>query len=154
MHDLVGRDRVHGAVVTTVVPYLPEHLGQIDVQDAQVGTFPDTQEYSERLLGAGPCWSLLDAQGIPLACAGLWIPWEGRGVLWAILGRDTPMLDLTRAAQKMFAEIGVRRLEFFVEVSFQQGHRWALMLGFQAEGTMRAFDTIGRDYILYSKVST
>lgn len=154
MHDPVCRDRVPGAVVTRVVPFDPDHLAQIDVQDAQIGTFPDTQEYRERLMDAGPCWSLLDGDGNPLACAGLWIPWEGRGVLWAILGRHTPMLDLTRAAQSMFDEIRIRRLEFFVEVSFPQGHRWALMLGFQPEGTMRAFDPMGRDYILYSKVGT
>jgi hypothetical protein len=138
----------------SLVPFEPGHLDLLDVQEAQRGTFPaNDPAYGLSLLQAGPCWSVVEC-GSVLACGGLCVPWEGRAVAWAILSQGVPVLALTRAVQHVLALPSIpRRVECFVDVSFQQGIRWAEMLGFQREGLMRAFSPDGRDHILFARVT-
>jgi hypothetical protein len=46
-----------------------------------------------------------------------------------------------------------KRIETSVATDFEQGHRWAQMLGFKNEGTMRCFTPQGMDCDLYARIS-
>lgn len=140
--------------MTEIVPFVPEHLESMDVQHAQRGTFPEgSRAYALSLMRGGPCWSVI-IYGRVVACGGLFVPWEGRGIAWAIISSDAPFVTLTRAVLRVLAMPGIpRRVECFVDVHFQQGMRWAEMLGFQREGLMRSFTPDGRDHVLFARVA-
>lgn len=139
--------------MTDLVPFEPAHLDLLEVQDAQRGTFPvGDPAYALSLIKAGPCWSVF-VGGRVVACGGLCIQWEGRGVAWAIISEGAPLVAVTKSVIHVLGLPGIpRRVECFVDVSFQEGIRWAEMLGFQREGLMRAFSPDGRDHVLFSRV--
>lgn len=139
--------------MTSLVPFEPSHLARLEVQDAQRGTFPvDDPAYALSLMKAGPCWSVF-VGGRVVACGGLCVQWEERAVAWAIISHGAPLIPVTRSVLHVLGQRGIpRRVECFVDVSFQEGIRWAEMLGFQREGLMRAFSPDGRDHILFARV--
>lgn len=137
-----------------LVPFEPAHVVSLAprLQPSQAG-FPGlSPAYGQDLLAGGPCWSLLGAVGLPAACGGLFLQWEGRAIAWAFLAADAPMLAATREAARVLDGCGFRRVECWVEVDFEAGHRWARMLGFEREGLMRSFSPDGRDHILYARI--
>lgn len=139
--------------MTSLVPFEPDHLDRLDIQDAQRGTFPaGDPAYALSLIKAGPCWSVFVGDSV-VACGGLCIQWEGRGVAWAIISKGAPLVPVTRSVLHVLNQHGIpRRVECFVDVSFREGVRWAEMLGFQREGLMRAFSPDGRDHLLFARV--
>ena len=137
----------------SLVPFEARHIISLAprLQSAQIG-FPGLSlEYGQAMRGNGPCWTLADLHGIPVACGGLFRQWEGRAIAWAFLAADAPMLEATRAAALVLDACDLRRVECWVDVDFQAGHRWARLLGFEREGLMRSFSPDGRDHILYAR---
>lgn len=139
--------------MTELAPFDPSHLDGLEAQEAQRGTFPaGDPAYALSLIKAGPCWSVF-VGGRVVACGGLCAQWEGRAVAWAIISEGAPLVAVTRSAIHVLGLPGIpRRVECFVDVSFQEGIRWAEMLGFQREGLMRAFSPDGRDHLLFARV--
>ncbi len=139
----------------SLVPFSPRHLIALSprLQPAQAGFSGVSPAYGESMREHGPCWTLADSWGRPAACGGLFQQWEGRAIAWAFLAADAPMLEATRAARLVLDACGLRRVECWVEVDFQAGHRWAHLLGFEREGLMRSFSPDGRDHVLYARVS-
>lgn len=98
-------------------------------------------------------YTMFDGDKI-LACAGVLEYHEQRGLLWSYIASDigTRMLALTRAVERYLSLLSYNRLEMDVACDFEQGHRWAEMLGFKLECERRvAYDPEGNDYALYAR---
>lgn len=138
-----------------IVPFEPDHLKQLLLQPSQAMMQPllDSAEYAQSLKDAGPAYSLVDGDEV-FACAGLIPQWEGRAVAWALISEEAGphFLRITRAVRRCFDLHPFRRIETAVSHDFQQGHRWAQMLGFTREGLMRSYTPDGRDCDLYARV--
>lgn len=140
-----------------VVPYKPEHMMRLALQDAQ-GYMRRyiTPEYAEAL-ASQPSFTGLDGD-VVVGCSGIIPVWENRAVAWAILSPTAGkwMLQVTKAVRNFLDNCGFRRVEISVDCGFTNGHRWAKTLGFEAEQpegyVMRAYRPDGGDCVLYSRV--
>lgn len=97
--------------------------------------------------------------GAVAAVAGYTEPWPGRACIWIAFLDDFPQsvngavaLAITRLGKKLIASMRHRRIEATVLTGYEAGYRWARMLGFQCEGTLRCYDPLGRDHQLFSIV--
>ena len=97
--------------------------------------------------------------GAVAAVAGYAEPWPGRACIWIAILDDFPQsvngavaLALTRLGKKLIGQMTHRRIEATVLAGFEAGERWARMLGFKYEGTLRCYDPMGRDHHLFSIV--
>jgi hypothetical protein len=95
----------------------------------------------------------------PVGAAATTLRMPGVMFAWALLTEKIApagMVIATKAIREATNELlsnGCRRVETTARVGFPQAHRWLLMLGFEAEGTMRRFAEDGADHIMYSRVS-
>jgi len=98
--------------------------------------------------------TVLDDEGNPVACGGVTEVWPGRAQTWAILIKESGryMTRITRAAKELFDRCSSARIEITVESNFEQGKRWAEILGFKEEAYMRKYFPNGSDAIIFSKV--
>lgn len=137
-----------------IVPFAPEHLRALVLQDAQAWMGPMLQhDYGESLRRGGPCFTAMDGDEI-IACAGVIQIWENRELAWALISaRSGPYFTRIYRAIKRFLDMhNVRRIEATVDSNFAAGHRLMKMLNFEREGTMRAYLMDGRDCDLYARV--
>ena len=138
-----------------IVRFRAEHLRRLDLQEAQRdlrAQFGDPA-YGDALAATQHAFTALDGDAV-LACAGVHEVWSGRGVAWALLGREAgrAMRTIHRAAWGFIESSPLRRIEMVVDANFAAAHRWAKMLGMTPEGTMRAYSPGGDDYVLYARV--
>jgi len=83
--------------------------------------------------------------------------YSGRGVVSSFISKDAGsyMLEMIRLLRKLIAEgmykCKIDRLEMSVLKGFEHGDRFAKMLGFEYEGTMRNYYK-GKDYKLYARI--
>jgi|JI9StandDraft_2_1071091.scaffolds.fasta_scaffold04911_5 hypothetical protein len=137
-----------------VVPFEPEHILQLDVQEAQ----RLTDDEQARALAApfGWAWTGM-VDGVPVACAGLVEVWQGRAYAWALLARTAGpwMAAITRAVRRALKASTFDRIEMAVDAGFVAGQRWALLLGFELETPrpLRRYLPGGRDAYLYAMVT-
>ena len=137
-----------------VVPFRAEHLEGLVLQSAQ----KDMSGYLSRDYGAGlehtgqAFTAIRDGQ--ILGCAGVETIWANRGIAWSLLGQVTPfeLLGIHRHVSAFLESLSLRRIEMTVDARHGSGRRWAVMLGFQREGTLRAYTPDGRDCHLYSRI--
>jgi ribosomal protein S18 acetylase RimI-like enzyme len=138
-----------------IAPFHPDHLASMLLQPAQAGVQPllGDPAYGASLAQAGPCYSAV-VDGVVIACAGLIPQWQGRAVAWALISNAAGphFLGVHRAVRRALQVHDFRRVETGVVVDFEEGHRWAKMLGFEREGRMRAYTPDGRDCDLYARV--
>lgn len=137
-----------------IVPFEPQHVETLNIQSAQAGTESfRTHDYRIALQGSGPAFSALH-DGHALICAGLVIPWEGRGIAWAMVGGDAGphFVAISKAIKRFLSLQDLRRIDAYVEADFVNGNRWIKMFGFEFEGLMRSFSPEGRDCNLYALV--
>lgn len=138
-----------------IEPFKPEHLHRIELQKAQAMLSPEIvkPEYGPALVAAGPCYSIVDGD-VVFACAGFYPQWDGRAIVWALVGANAGrhFLRLHRAVLRAFEIHPYRRVETCVLAGFSEGCRWAEMLGFEREGYMRAYAPDGSDFHLYARV--
>ncbi|MFN8995161.1 MAG: hypothetical protein ACK5X3_16065 [Pseudomonadota bacterium] len=136
-----------------IVPYAREHLLALRVQPAQADAAPwITPDYAASLEG-GTSWTVL-ANCRPVFCGGSWELWPGRALVWAILSPEAGphMARITRGVRRYLGLLPHRRVECYVDAGFEQGARWAAMLGFEREATLRAFLPNGNDAHIYARV--
>lgn len=131
-----------------------EHLESLSLQDAQA----DMTRYLSRNYGAvlersGPAFTAT-AESRVLGCAGIETVWSNRGIAWSLLGRLKPheLLWVHRRVGAFLSVQRLRRVEMTVDAKHDAGRRWALMLGFRHEGTLRAYTPDGRDCELYARI--
>lgn len=145
-----------------VEAFRSEHLLSLVPQFGQVADMADLRR-------AG--WDPTSAEGKPhaytvfrdeavLGCLIVTEVWPGRGLASVLLGRSVKRGDLLWLHRHALAYLGwllgsglFRRLECTVVEEFLPGHRWAMMLGFLPEGTMRRYDPSGRTHRLYARTS-
>lgn len=138
-----------------VALYAPEHLKALKLQPAQAFCGSQiTAEVLEGLQDVEAYTALID--GEPIAIAGLIELWPGRAMAWSFLGEKAGphMLALTRVIGRFLKMCEHARIEAYVDPTFEAGHRWMELLGFEREtpGAMRRFTPDGRDQTLYARV--
>lgn len=131
-------------------PFRPEHLRRIEVQEAQRRDFmlqPDPTY--------GEAWTAFDGER-GICSAGLLQLWPGRAYAWAVLSLHAGpyLLEITRIARFILAASTYERIEMYVDEDFEQGRRWAGMLGFRCETPepMRKYLPSGASAYLYARV--
>lgn len=95
-------------------------------------------------------WTVV-VDGEPVACGGTMMQWPGRHQAWMYLNKDSGqhMLLVTRAVRRALDKVA-GRVELTVRSDFEQGHRWAKMLGFTVESPkLEAFGPEGEDHTGY-----
>lgn len=139
-----------------VIPFIDAHLEGFELQDVQAWLHQllQSEDYRRALTLYGPAFTGI-VDGEVVACAGLSHFTPGRAQGWALFGKKAAphFLAITREVKRFFDGQNVRRVETPVRTDFEQGHRWARMIGFTREGTMRKFGEDGHDYDLYARVN-
>lgn len=139
-----------------ILPYRPDHLALLQLQPVQafMGDFIMHPGYPEALAKAGPAYTGMVGRDVVI-CAGVIVDLPGRGTAWALLSNKAcrHLLGCTRAVENFLRDVEMRRVQTYIETSFEAGHRWAQLLGFTREGTLRAWGPAGEDYDLYARVT-
>ncbi len=135
--------------------FAPTDLLALSLQHAQIGMFENIREpsYGESLAKAGPSFTAT-VDGDPIACIGVIDQWSGYARAWALISMFAGpyMLHLTRGIRTWLKYHNPGRIDTAVDCQFPEAIRWARLLGFAQEGTMRAYTPERRDCFLYSKV--
>lgn len=140
----------------TVVPFREAHLKALQLQEAQAYLEPIMRQpgYGQTFAEAGPAYTAL-VDGRVVGCLGVAELWEGRGAAWALLARDRPahFLAVHRAVKAFLDGYQLRRVEAYVDVGFEEAHRWMRLLNFRLETPepMRSFAE-DRDMYMYARV--
>lgn len=139
-----------------VVPFEAKHLRALLLQESQIFMQPFLQDktYGLSLEKGGPAFSAI-VDGEIIAALGVIPQWKHRAIAWGLIGDEAPrhFIALHKAVSRFLRMTEYRRIETSVSTDFEEGHRWARMLGFVNEGTMRAFTPDGRDCDLYARVT-
>lgn len=117
-----------------VVPFRAEHFSAIDVQPSQAYVRDYISNADVKGLEEQNSFTCMEGDKV-LACFG-WVPvYPTRAVLWAIISADAGphFVGVTRIAKRLVNCLDFRRIEMEVDYEFEQGHRWARMLGFTLE---------------------
>ena len=78
-------------------------------------------------------WTAM-VDGDPVAIGGTWEVWPGRHIAWAAMNAAVrPHMGYVTAAARRVLDAAEGRVEMTVRKDFEQGHRWARLLGFQVE---------------------
>ena len=139
------------------VPFQPDHISKIKVQPEQQWELELLPEEQHAELTKYESWSVF-RDGECIACAGI-IPlpgWPHRAVAWALIGIDvgTAMVAVARFFRNVAASFPVERIEITVDCDFDNGHRFAELLGFKLEARrMVKYGHGGRDMALYARVN-
>lgn len=136
-----------------VAPFHPGHMSELRLQPRQpknLALFSDP-EYGASL-SEGRAFTIFE-DGQVQACLGVYDLWPGRGLCWALLSADMRrlMLPVTVRARRFFVESGYRRLEAYVDPTFDEAIRWIELLGFKHEALMAKFTPDGDDQLLYAR---
>ena len=95
---------------------------------------------------------------IPIAVAGIMIPWPGLGTAWSFTTPQVAAFPCTfhRAVKRKIEEIAkernLRRLQMDVPQSHTVSRRWVLRLGFQSEGAMPCYGPDGETWIRFVRL--
>lgn len=136
-----------------------DDLLNIDVQDMQQAEYQlvmNAMQGQQKLMLSGYTISL---DNVPLLCAGMHAMWHGHSMAWSFVSRDigVNLYGATRAIRRHLIgkmEYGdTRRISMSVRTGWEDGARWAAMLGFKRECTMRNYGPHGHDYDLWAMVT-
>ena len=139
-----------------IVPFRTEHLAALHLQAAQAWMRPmvDSPDYARQLMACDAYTAVLD--GAPVAVAGLVTIWPCRAHLSALVSDQLgPAFNtLHREVARRLAASPIRRIEATVDGTFEPGHRWLRMLGFQCETPrgMIGYRPDGGTSFLYARV--
>lgn len=138
----------------TIVPFEPEHLSQMNLQERQQRTMSHmTREWLAVLARGGPAISVMD-EGTIIASGGLVVHSPQAGFVWAAFseGAGRYFLALHHAARRVLAlGYALDRIEAVTEVDFAQGRRWLEILGFRCEETLPNDGPNGEDHLRYAR---
>jgi hypothetical protein len=132
----------------------PLQLSQCD-QDLRDGV-PDTQEVREKLWRFARSWT--DDDSRVLAIIGVAVPWKGVGQAWALISQEALKhpVALTLGARRWIAWVidqeCLWRVQADVERDHAAGRRWLEFMGFEYEGTLRAYGPSAADHELWARL--
>jgi RimJ/RimL family protein N-acetyltransferase len=77
-----------------------------------------------------------------------------RGYAWSLLSKNAgkSLLHLIKKVAFFIKNTHYRRIETTICHTFPSSRRWVELIGFEKEGTMRAYDKEGNDHDLYAIV--
>lgn len=138
-----------------LISFRPEHAAQIHLQSGQayMKELID-DEYCQSLLDAGPAYTLID-DGKILACGGISLIWEGRGLMWSLISdslRGPQFIRMHRIVLRFLEMHELRRIEITVDHHWPRAHRWAKLLGFKHEAYLPKYAPNGLDADQYVRL--
>ena len=139
-----------------VVEYKAEHLARLDVQDDQVHHLRLVSgEQAAALVNGDWAQSCVEGERV-YGCAGIIPLWPGRAIAWSyisIYATGSKFLAVHRAVLRRLDTCYIKRIEMTVDCGFEQGHRWAELLGFVMEAPhMAGYLPDGTDCALYARI--
>lgn len=137
-----------------IIDYQPEHMLAIQWQREQEG-YGTSRSHAEAV---GHSWSAKTAlqDGVPVMCAGIMEVWEQRAMAWAAVDWRANRATFLEAHKAMLPELDrapFRRLEMYVKPGFFAAWRWAQLLGFTYESTMKAGSPDGKDLFVFVRLN-
>lgn len=141
-----------------VRPMTPDDVADIKIQPAQMRDWPDNETerrfMAHGLSSQGRAFAIVSDDGVLLALAGVLENHKAHGTCWSILTVDAArqMTGVTRIVRRYVANVHYARLDMKVRAEFHQGHKWAEMLGFEAESVLRCWAPDGGDMIEYVRI--
>lgn len=136
-----------------VTPFKAEHFWSLDVQPAQAYVRNYVTPESIEQLESMQTFSCVTDDEV-LACFGWQELYPHRASAWAYISRNAGphLLGMTRIAKRLIFGLPHFRVEMEVDCEFEQGHRWARMLGFTLEAEcLRGLRMDGGDSALYAR---
>lgn len=136
------------AAMIEIVPFRPEHLAAIRLQGVQASAqYQCTEAFGREIAANVGLARTALVDGKPIACAGLTELWPHRAYAWAYLGEgwERHTKTVMRAVLAALRACRWRRVEAAIDIRYSAGKRWVQRLGFEYEGTHRAFTSDGRD---------
>jgi hypothetical protein len=142
----------------TVIPFVPEHLVEMTMQDNPDNTGNldrDTllRKAQEKL--NGPAITLIDDENRIVMCGGIINIWQGVGEAWSVsstIAARYPKSILSTARKFIGRCSEYHRIQAIVIDGFIRAEKLLAHLGFEREGTMRKYSASGQDYKLFSIV--
>lgn len=139
-----------------VIPFHPDHLGLIHIQDAQAGAnkiIRDNPDYGKTLASQGDAYTV-EVDGVPMLCAGVIRLDDGRGWVWMLFASNSGrhFVRICRYVRRYLESCGLRRIEASIDCTFKEGIRLAKLMGFEIEGRMRQYGANGEDYFMMGRV--
>ena len=139
-----------------VEPLTSDHLVRLEVQ-------PHQRVWRDNLAGldlaclvegGNAGWAALVGEA-PVAALGVIDLGGGRGAAWGLISQAAGpvFVSLHRAVARRLRALPYRRIEAVTACNFQPAGRWAEMLEFTCEGTMRSYCHDGTDALLWARVS-
>lgn len=133
-----------------VVPFIQDHLKFLEVKGIHAGEVPQTV-MTEAV-------TFLDGEK-PVAIFGAFFLVPGVVYFWGLVSDDVKKKPLAfhKLARTLLnyyeKKQKVRRIQIDVKADFIEGQKWAKLLDFEYEGTMKRFGVNGDDFHLYARVS-
>lgn len=137
-----------------VIPFKAEHFWAIDVQPAQAYVRNIAPPHQVEALETYDSYTVVNGDQL-LCCFGFVEVTPMRAIMWGYLSATCGkyMAALTRIARRLIAALPYRRVEIEVDCEFEQGHRWARIMGFELEvERLRCWRQDGGDSALYAVV--
>lgn len=135
-----------------VVKFEPWHLDlMVEAELTETPEYMKAGPYRDILAAQSNSWSLLSSDGRVLWCGGTIPAWPGRNEGWSYVSQDAGpvMTRITRETIRMLNN-APGRTEITVAKTFDEGHRWARLLGFEVETPLlRAYGPGGEDHVGY-----
>jgi len=140
--------------VVWIIPFLADHLLMFDRHLSSENVIVPTYDQFKRIEGSKFAHTVLVEGGI-VACGGIVQYWSGRGEAWAVINKlaKRHFLTLHYVVKNYLESVSLHRVEATVAKDFNNGHRWAKLLGFELEAeTLKAYSANKLDYSLYARV--
>ena len=137
-----------------VIPFKAEHFWAIDVQPAQAYVRDIAPPDQVDALETYDSYTIISGDKL-LCCFGFVEVHPTRAIMWGYLSAKCGpyMTPLTRIARRLIAALPHKRVEIEVDCEFEQGHRWARIMGFELEvERLRCWRQDGGDSSLYAVV--
>lgn len=145
----------------TLVPFHGAHLDLLawrEFDDAYTRKLPTFTEQVEAFCEASMAVTVV-ADGRILACGGVLPVGSGIGYTWmfgSVYLREHSLWfvkELHNWLAVTAQTLGLHRLQTVCHVDDAQGIKWVESLGFVAEGTLRMYDALKGDYIMYARLT-
>jgi hypothetical protein len=120
-------------LIRKVVPFEAWHLDWLEQAGLPEGGWIALSREQRKELEGHANWTAVVGEEI-ICCGGTVEIWPGRHSAWAYLNKSSAphMLFVTRAARVALAKVK-GRIEMTVRIGFDEGRRWAFLLGFHVE---------------------
>jgi|DEB0MinimDraft_3_1074331.scaffolds.fasta_scaffold00946_11 hypothetical protein len=145
----------------TVVPFHWGHVAMMDLRWFERNYFRCLPDYKQRLQQYSQyphCYSAL-YRGKVACCWGVVPVWGGVAEAWLLTSDIVSIapVSLTRGAMRYFDTIvdqmRLFRLQIVVDSRNTLAIRWAEVLHFVREGTLKSFGPDGADYYMYARIT-